>query len=359
MKEFKINEFLSLRLEDNKANIYVDNELFRQCKFLLINIPIKDVDTFDEIGSIDEIEMRSDRSLEFREPAKINIPLETEFWAHCSNLQVWYENNYDTCLLHSNLAFPLLKRLEKVGDPLAKRRFKEEIAKRFEGGYFPTIYFLLEEGYDEYLSREELFLSLLGQDEEAEEKTRIILELERLINDKFHIEDFLNGEFNGIKIVNHRVIGLSIAHTNIEMLPESIGNFKYLKKIFIDYTKLKKLPGAFKNLKSLEFLDISNNELNEIPESICALNTLKKLIMCNNKIITIPESIKNLKSLELLNLGGNRIKVLPDSIMEIQSLKDIFLEDNELISLPESIRTMNSLKSLNVRGNELLKLDKG
>jgi Leucine-rich repeat (LRR) protein len=356
MKEFKINEFLSLRLEDRKTNIYVNNELFRHCKYLLLDIPIEDIDQFDEIKSIDEIEMKSDRSLEFKDNLKINIPHETEFWAHCSNLQVWLENNYDTCLLHSDLAFPLLKRLEEVGDPLAKRRFKEEIAKRFEGGYFPTIDFLLEEGYDQYLSREELFLSLLGQDEEAEEETKIILELEKFISDKFHIENFLDGEFNGIKIMNHRVVELSIAYENIEILPESIGNLTYLKNLNLNYTKLKDIPKSFKNLKSLEFLGISKSELKEIPESIFELKSLKKLIMCNNKIMSIPESIKNLKSLERLNLGGNKIKVLPNSISELPSLKDILLEDNELISLPETIRNMNSLKSLNVGGNELLEL---
>ena len=284
--------------------------------------------------------MKSDRSLEFKNHTKIEIPPETEFWAHCSNLQVWYENKYDTCLLHSELAFPLLKRLEEVGDLLAKRRFKEEIAKRFEDGYFPTIEFLLEEGYDEYLSRKELFLSLLGQDEQAEEETNVILEIEELLNDKFHIKDFLDGEFNGIKIMNRRIVELSISHTNLEILPESIGDFKYLKTLFIDYTKLKTLPKSFENLKSLEFLDISSTELNEIPESICNLKLLKKLIMCDNKIMSIPESIKNLKSLEYLNLGGNKIKILPDSISEIPSLKEIMLEDNEIVSFPETMKNL-------------------
>jgi len=358
MNEFKVNKFLSLRLENNKTNIYVSNELFRHCKFLLLDIPIEDVYAFDEIESIDEIEMKSDRSLEFKDHIKIEIPPETEFWAHSSNLQVWYENSYDTRLLHSELAFPLLKRLNEVGDPLAKKMFKEEIAKRFESGFFPTIYFLLEEGYDEYLSREELFLSLFGQDEEAEEEIKTILELEELINDKFYIDDFLDGEFNGINVMNHKTVGLSIANKNIEELPESIGNLKYLKELLIDFTKLKELPKSFKNLKSLEFLDISSSELKEIPESIFELKLLKKLIMCDNKIMSIPESIKNLQSLEHLNLGGNKIKVLPNSISEILSLKEILLEDNELTSLPEAIKNMKSLKNLNVIGNKLLKLDK-
>ena len=84
------------------------------------------------------------------------IPPETEFWGHCSNLQVWTENNYDTRLIHRNLAFPLLKRLIEAGDPVAERVFKEEIAKRFASCHLSVIHFLLFGDYLNYLSEEEL-----------------------------------------------------------------------------------------------------------------------------------------------------------------------------------------------------------
>ena len=39
--EFRINEYLTLKLEeDGKTFIYVAGKLFRQCKYLLINIPV-------------------------------------------------------------------------------------------------------------------------------------------------------------------------------------------------------------------------------------------------------------------------------------------------------------------------------
>ena len=47
------------------------------------------------------------------------------------NLQTWAENGYDTRILHSTLAFPLLKRLTEVGDLIAKNKLKEEIAIRY------------------------------------------------------------------------------------------------------------------------------------------------------------------------------------------------------------------------------------
>lgn len=69
----------------------------------------------------------------------MDITPEEEFWGHCSNLQAWVENNYDTRLLHSNIAFPLLKKLTEAGDPNTNKVFKEEIARRFESGFMPVI----------------------------------------------------------------------------------------------------------------------------------------------------------------------------------------------------------------------------
>lgn len=80
----------------------------------------------------------------------------SKFWGHCSNLQAWYENKYDTRLLHSNLLFPLLKKLTEAGDSLAKRVFKEEIAKRYTSNNTTVREFLRIEGYLDYLSKEEL-----------------------------------------------------------------------------------------------------------------------------------------------------------------------------------------------------------
>jgi len=55
MNEFKVNDFLTLKLEENTTNIYVKGELFEQCKFLMVNIPTKITKKNDEIDSIDEV----------------------------------------------------------------------------------------------------------------------------------------------------------------------------------------------------------------------------------------------------------------------------------------------------------------
>ena len=55
-----------------------------------------------------------------------------------------------------NFAFPLLKKLTEIGDSIAKRVFKKEIAKRYASGHPAVIEFLEIEGYLKMLSSEEL-----------------------------------------------------------------------------------------------------------------------------------------------------------------------------------------------------------
>ncbi len=130
MLKFIINKYITLKLEGNHINIYICNKLFRQCKYLLLVIPVNGVKTLDEIESIDEVAEKLDKSMEYEQQNEKLIPINIEFWGHCSNIQAWYENNYDTRLLDSNFSFPLLKELVKMGDSKAKNVFKEEIVKR-------------------------------------------------------------------------------------------------------------------------------------------------------------------------------------------------------------------------------------
>ena len=90
MKEFKVNEFITLKLEEEiideeeglketRTNIYVKREKFRQCSFLLIEIPLEETTSLKEICSIDEAEGRLDTSLDENNnnPYEYKIPPET------------------------------------------------------------------------------------------------------------------------------------------------------------------------------------------------------------------------------------------------------------------------------------------
>ncbi|MFX1378524.1 MAG: hypothetical protein ACFFA4_05485 [Promethearchaeota archaeon] len=156
MLKYSINKYLDLRFEDGKTNIYVNDKLFRHCKYILLNKTNDGSEYFAEFDSIDDAVKKLDVSLESLENKIDIIAPEIVFWAHCSNLQAWYDNNYNSNLIHSNLAFPLLKELTNAGDRIARKIFKEEIAKRFEKNNINIIQFLIYNGYLNNLNEDEL-----------------------------------------------------------------------------------------------------------------------------------------------------------------------------------------------------------
>ena len=157
MKEFKINKYITLKLENEKTVIYIENSPFLACKRLVIHVPFEKIRDFDNIDSIDEAVEISERTIingkmfRLHSPipirSDINITPEEEFWGHCSNLQVWAENGYESRILHSNLAFPLLRKLKEMGDPLARSRYKDELAQRILNGNLNLILYLLLDYY--------------------------------------------------------------------------------------------------------------------------------------------------------------------------------------------------------------------
>jgi hypothetical protein len=193
MKEFKINDYIRLRLEQDKVNVYIDGKKIIQCKYLLLKNPNDTINLHDEDdSSIDRISERLDKSLELNDSIDSQdhpIDPETEFWAHCSNLQAWAENNYDTQMLHVNLSFPLLKRLTIAGDPLAKEIFKGEIIKRFSSRNLNVMTYLTKEGFLEYLDWDEIDLLYKDIDfETRKELQRRVKEAIKTPRDKFIIE---------------------------------------------------------------------------------------------------------------------------------------------------------------------------
>ena len=154
--EYKVNDYITLKLENGATNIYVNGSYFNQCKFLMLNIPVDNIEDYDGIESIDEAADILGWTPERQDGVKYEILPEIEFWGHCSNLQAWAENNYDTRLLHSNLAFPLLKKLVEKGDIVAEKHFKEEVAERIMSGNFNVIDFLVEGEYLDNFDSDEL-----------------------------------------------------------------------------------------------------------------------------------------------------------------------------------------------------------
>ena len=375
--EFKINKFLTVRQEDNEVNIYVNNEKFSQCMYLLLNIPINQIQELDEINSIDEAAELLDHSLEVMEQQEIEqqIPIETEFWAHSSNLQAWAENFYDTRLLHSNLAWPLLKELYEVGDPQAKKIFKEEIAKRLTCGYEPIITYLLEEGYLDYLSQEEI--ESLTDDLDFN-VIKTVLEYPALLisNEvvRYQIQDkiqyFIDEAFDyNLKCDINKKIGIATKDL-IEVCKDRYGNSfvsqiihdlpEYIKKIFLNATFFK-IIHRHENYPHELFIDLLNSLREIYKEALIEFIVYEftiidvygyiRLSEMNIKEITKLEGLERLVDLYGLDLSYNNIREIKG--LEKQSNLELLNLSNNKISEIKGLRTLKNLRILNLANNKI------
>ncbi|MBD3340637.1 MAG: hypothetical protein GF353_16130, partial [Candidatus Lokiarchaeota archaeon] len=102
MREFRINEFLTVRLVGVRTNLYMSGKKFMQCKRLVLNIPQDQIKKYTEVDSIDEAADLYEHTIyehevlrEGKPPVVENdeefslLSPEEEFWGHCSNLQAW------------------------------------------------------------------------------------------------------------------------------------------------------------------------------------------------------------------------------------------------------------------------------
>lgn len=389
--EHTINEYLKLKLENGVTNIYVKNRIFRQCMYLLLNIPTDKVRDFDEIDSIDEAAEHLDRSMEGNRVGTHDITPEVEFWGHCSNLQAWVENGYDTRLLHRNLAFPLLKRLVEVGDQNAKKVFKEEIALRVASGHATVINFLTQEGYLKFLNSEEFetlfeeiqlpiiqrfstrFKDMFQYNSEVSE-TRIIALLKRLFRNFniVHIPILFSRLKHEIpyelmkKVVetidtsykeNKEFPRIEFINKNIEFFDEDDFEFiKYDKRIIAlkqenkisinnqNISDISKMKGLEDEYDKITELDLSGNHINKL-NGIENYRNLQILRLNNNKIENIDLLSNNVK-LEILSLRNNNISNI-GNLSQLVRLKKIDLSGNvNLTTIPESLNDLPSLSSI-------------
>jgi len=237
MKDFKINDFITLKLEDEKTYIYIKGERFRPCMRLILQIPKTDVSRYEAIDSIDEASevfktLFQNKIMEGDDPHDISA--EEEFWGHCSNIQAWAENCYDTRLLHSNISIPLLKKLVKSGDPKAKKIYKDEILMRFSSGYLPVIATIINEG----------FLDLFNQEELELLREEIRVGLEKFEDDFHYYQNY--GVLNDIGLALNETgfydEAIEILHKSLELKPNyaialnNLGISYYYRE---DYAKAK------------------------------------------------------------------------------------------------------------------------
>ncbi|KKN72008.1 hypothetical protein LCGC14_0414900 [marine sediment metagenome] len=282
MKEFKVNSLITLRLIDGKTVLLVNGQEFKQCKMLLLNVLVESEEV-EALNSIDEIA----EDLDFRMETKrdfVNVTEEEEFKGHCSNLQVWAENLYDTELLHKSLAFPLLKALSENGDRFAKQRFAEEIIRRYKYGNKTVRSFLIEEGYLSGSSSDNIIDGILIPREAA------FLEKIMEFGENYEIVPY----FYKMAGISHNKSYLSLNDGKIRELEIRIGD------------DLNRIPREIENLSNLNALYISVNRLyyGNLFEEEFSLPSLKRLVIDWDSAEDIPDSFYYFPNLRCLQIKG-------------------------------------------------------
>jgi len=125
MREFKVNEYITLKLEDDRTKIYVK----RRC-----------------VHSLDSRYTFSN--------AKTKENVLKEFEESCLRIKRWVDQGYDVTLLPNSVAFPLLNDLMKLGVPISNKMFKDILLKGFLEGV--DVPYLLANNYLNYFDKEEL-----------------------------------------------------------------------------------------------------------------------------------------------------------------------------------------------------------
>jgi hypothetical protein len=414
MKEFYVNEYITLKLKNGKTIIYVAGERFRQCKYLLINIPTEKIGLYEEFKSIDEVAKKLDPSLEDQNQRIRNISPETEFWAHSSNLQTWYESGYNPDLLHSNIAFPLLKKLTDAGDQLSKQVFIEEITKRIITGHIRVIEFFFEENCIEYLDKNTLQFLIREIKEDKFNLREIYLDIRFTILERLMIVGDLESEKrfkreileiiseNDLSLINLLYLNGYINYLNRKEFWDVFGEdgkilFKLEQKVRrfeidnknkeklkkFEYFKLQNYihigygPMCFKfengritgigifgdekgvqkaSQGELDLINgtIGNLKLKKLPNSIYKLEALEELFLWNIRLKSLPKSIEKLKNLKKISIKDNL--QISNCLWRIVSLEMIDLERNNIRYVPETIRNLKNLRELYLQDNKIKQL---
>jgi hypothetical protein len=373
-KIFNINELITLKLIKGKTILLVEDEEFKHCKHLLLNIDTEDLEKYSDIRSIDALSENIKSAPEIDQ-----IDPETEFWGHCSNISAWVENEYNTDLLHRNLAFPLLKILSKKGDMIAKKKFKEEIARRYKKGSYLVQAYLFEEGYLSYLSKEEIISGILSPNDAIfmERLMRsgetyslipcfdLIRDIDRGNRFFFSIE---NGKIKEVEIVINEILHFipheiedleRIYRLDIVITADSRNIFEEefhshskldLRIFCIDDKANVYLPDLFyyfSNLEKLEIRGFNCHPTLQLEDSLLNIKGLKYLSLSNIRLDYLPNSIGTQEELCILELQGLPMKKIPVSIiLNLASLEVLDLRFNLNLNLSEidKNRLKNKLK---------------
>ncbi len=162
---------------------------------------------------------------------------------------------------------------------------------------------------------------------------------------------------------------LNLHNNQLAQLPEALWQLTQLTHLFLHenprlglpaeslgptwmdvYGSKKANPKPPKNI--LEYsLDLSSNQLTTLPESLSEFKALRRLDLQDNRLTTLPESLGQLASLQTLLLDHNELTKLPKSLGRLSALRTLALQNNRLTTLPQELGQLTQLTELFLHDN--------
>ncbi|MFX1236681.1 MAG: hypothetical protein ACFFAS_18920 [Promethearchaeota archaeon] len=261
------------------------------------------------------------------------ISPEEEFWGHCSSLKAWAEHEYNTDLLDSRLAFPLLKELIQAGDNVAKKVLKREIIRKIKLGYDYTIKALDLNGCFRCLSKEELaeafnspsFKKALPELYNTYDFLRLALLNSFDLDDNFSREEY----YGYITGPNEAKVMLELESLYGEKCSYSFSELRRNNNNLMCTTRDKRITLLFCKIMDSQF-----------PLPILRLEYLKMLII-SGTLDELPEDISLLKNLKTLDMKDSLIKIIPDTITTLPKLEVLIFQADDLCYVNDKLFDLN------------------
>ncbi|XP_069794580.1 podocan [Narcine bancroftii] len=142
--------------------------------------------------------------------------------------------------------------------------------------------------------------------------------------------------------------------TSPKIHPEAFRKMRLLESLDFSGNNLNVVPSGLP--KNLHILKLKENEINSIPKrSLSRMTKLKELFLNNNKLklnLVYPGAWKQLSTLQLLDLSGNQLSNIPTDLPE--SLQYIYLQNNQISVIPENaFESTPNIKGIFLRDNSL------
>ncbi|GLD97815.1 hypothetical protein PINS_up006512 [Pythium insidiosum] len=111
-----------------------------------------------------------------------------------------------------------------------------------------------------------------------------------------------------------RLVELRLHHNKLVRLPNGLTSLAALQRLDVSHNKLVRLPTQMHKLHALQRLDLSTNALVALPPSLAQCARLETLLLVKNpKLRELPDALLECKSLRWLEIDKSCFLAMPES----------------------------------------------